>query len=196
MFRCLVLFQFRTPTWSLEGEKRLSIFISPLDLFWAVIKVHLPLRISIMISLTLVYMRHIDCPGLLAHLLLNLRSCEFTQRHVWLMKVRIPCNIVGCFTTSQPTAFALTGRKGQLRVRWQFPVWCRDCFGIRQLPVLIPPRCCWITQWQSVFPVSIIVLLSGSGKHADPWHATIWLGVCRRERLVVRLALTNIIQAL
>lgn len=91
-------------TWSLEGEKRLSIFISPLDLFWAVIKVQLPLRISIMISLTLVHMRPIDCQGLPAHLLLNLPSCEFTQRHVWLMKVRIRCNNADCFTTSQCTA--------------------------------------------------------------------------------------------
>lgn len=121
MFRCLVLFQCRTPTWSLEGEKRLSIFISPLDLFWAVIKVHLPLRISIMISLTLVYMRHIDCPGLLAHLLLNLRSCEFTQRHVWLMKVRIPCNIAGCFTTSQPTALPWRGGRDSWGYDDSFP---------------------------------------------------------------------------
>lgn len=86
-------------TSSLQGKKRLSIFISPLDLFWAVIKVHLPLRISIMISLTLVYMKHKDCLGIPARLLLNLLSCEFTQRHVWLMKVRIQYNIGACFTT-------------------------------------------------------------------------------------------------
>lgn len=143
-------------TWSLEGEKRLSIFISPLDLFWAVIKVHLPLRISIMISLTPVYMRHIDCLGLPAHLLLNLRSCEFTQRHVWLMKVRIQCNIPDCFTTH---SFALMGRNGQLRVSRHFPSCYREHFKIQQLLLFIMLRCCWITQYQSAFPLSMIVLL-------------------------------------
>lgn len=49
-------------------------------------------------------MRHIERLGLPACLLLNLRSCEFTQRHVWLMKVRIQYNITACFTTSQPIA--------------------------------------------------------------------------------------------
>lgn len=52
-----------------------------------------------MISLTLVYMKHKDCLGIPARLLLNLLSCEFTQRHVWLMKVRIQYNIGACFTT-------------------------------------------------------------------------------------------------
>lgn len=45
--KVLLLFQM--------GLKSLSIFISPLDLFWTVIKAHLPLRISIMIFYTLLY---------------------------------------------------------------------------------------------------------------------------------------------
>lgn len=59
---------------------------------------------SIMISLIL-YISSTYCLGLLAHLLLNLSSCEFTHRHVRLMKVRIWFNIAGCSATSQSTAF-------------------------------------------------------------------------------------------
>lgn len=41
----LVLFQFRPPPRGWRGEKCLSIFISPPDLFWVVIKARLPARI-------------------------------------------------------------------------------------------------------------------------------------------------------
>ena len=77
---------------------------------------------------------------------LNLWSCEFTQRHVWLMKVRTKYNIPACFTTSQPTAL-LWGRG-------------EDSRHVSQtLLLFIMQRCCWIIQYQNAITVLIIELL-------------------------------------
>lgn len=110
-----------------------------------------------------------DWPGSLAHLLLNLRSCEFTQRHVWLMKMRIWCNIAGCFTTSQPTAFLWRECGG---VGWgklpPFPYGvatvsrydsclCLSCWGVARTAAEAVPcidNCAFVWRWGASGPLT------------------------------------------
>lgn len=193
MFRCFVLFHSGSPTWSLEGTKRLSIFIWSLDLFWGVIKVHPPLRISIMISLTLVYMAAHRLAGLTftsliksAELWIYSKACMINEGKDLVQYCRLFRN----FTTH---SFPLTG-VGWGGVSWHFPrMASRRCWDTAAASVR-PAEVLW-DQPQRYFPVSIIVLLSGSGRPADPWHTTIWLCVCHRGGLVACSGQTNTIRA-
>lgn len=165
MFPCFVLPQFcSVPTWSLEGAKRLSIFISGLDLFWAVIKVHLPLRISIMMSLTLVYMEAhglagLTCTSLIksAELWIYSKACMINEGKDLVQYCRLFHN----FTTH---SFPLT------RVRWCGAGWveagtfpygvatvsgcdsclCSSCWGVARTEAEAVPcidNCAFVWRW-------------------------------------------------
>lgn len=192
MFPCFVLLQFDSPTWSLEGTKRLSIFISSLDLFWAVIKVHLPLRISIMISLTLVYMAvhrlaGLTCTSLIksAELWIYSKACMINEGKDLVQYCRLFHN----FTTH---SFPLTG-VGWGGVSWHFP-----CMVSRQ---------CWDVAAASARPAEVFARSALKAVPCidncafvwclpTPWHTTIWLHVCHRGGLVACSGQTNTIRAL
>lgn len=86
------------------GENACQLSYRRLIYFELLLKLTSLWGFSIMISL-IQYISSTYCLGLLAHLLLNLSSCEFTHRRVRLMKVRIWFNIAGCSSTSESTAF-------------------------------------------------------------------------------------------
>lgn len=110
-------------------------------------------------------MRHIDWLALPACLLLNLLSCEFTQRHVWLMKVRIQYNICACFTTSQPTVLLWWAQMYRVKAnRHLSSYW--EHFKVQQLLLFNMQRSYRIVKFVNAINVSVIVQLVGG---VYPW---------------------------
>lgn len=146
------------------GAKQLSIFISGLDLFWAVIKVHLPLRISIMMSLTRLYMEahglaKLTCTSLIksVELWIYSKACMINEDKDLVQYCRLFHN----FTTySFPLTWAWWGKLALHRMASRR---CQDTAAASACPAEVLRE-----RRRRQFPVSIIVLLSGSGGACGP----------------------------
>lgn len=143
-------------TWNLEGEKCLSIFISPLDLFWAVIKVHLPLRISIMISYTGIYEAH-RLPGSTSTSVIKSAELWIYSKACMINEGKDPVQYPRLFHNFTTSSSALTVRNGQLRARRG--LFSQEHLEYQYLLLFIMQRCHRIIQHQSDITVSVMETL-------------------------------------
>lgn len=94
------------------GKKCMSILISPLDLFWAVIKAHLPLRISIMISYTDIYEAH-RLPGPTSISLIKSAALWIYSKACMINESEDPMQYRRLFHNFKTHSFTLTGSNRQ-----------------------------------------------------------------------------------
>lgn len=104
-----------TPTWKLGGRKRLSILILPFDLFWAVIKVCLPLRIyhNDLAYNGICETHRLPWPTSMA--LIKSMELWIYSKACMIYEGKDQYNIPASFTTWQPNCSSLTRGNGQLR---------------------------------------------------------------------------------
>lgn len=114
------------------GKKRMSILILPLDLFWAVIKVHLPLRISIMISYTGVYVAH-RLPEPTSISLIKSAALWIYSKACMINESKDPMQYHRLFHNFKTHSFTLMGRNRQLRVSRHCPSCYQEHLKTQQL---------------------------------------------------------------
>lgn len=116
----------------------MSILISPLDLFWAVIKAHLPLRISIMISYTDIYEAH-RLPGPTSISLIKSAALWIYSKACMINESEAPMQYHRLFHNFKTHSFTLTGSDRRLWVSRRCPSCVHEHLKTRQLLFFFHP---------------------------------------------------------
>lgn len=156
----------------------MSILISPLDLFWAVIKAHLPLRISIMISYTDIYEAH-RLPEPTSISLIKSAALWIYSKACMINESEDPMQYHRLFHNFKTHSFTLTGSNRRPWVSRRCLSCVHEHLKTRQL-LFFFFLFCWSIQFQYLF--------FGGGENVD---MPLCGSVPSRKKIVAHVALTN-----